>query len=61
MQDVEDARALRSAIIDQFEAASLPDLSDEERINMLTFVVVSSTLEWCCCAPADEENSPTLL
>lgn len=40
LKEVDDARSLRSAIVDKFEAASLPSLSDEERIDLLTFVVV---------------------
>ncbi len=40
LKDVDDARALRAAIVATFEAASLPSLTDEERVNLLTFVVV---------------------
>ncbi|EKX34558.1 hypothetical protein GUITHDRAFT_98053 [Guillardia theta CCMP2712] len=40
LKDINDAKRLRSAIIDKFESASLPNLTDEERRELLSFVVV---------------------
>lgn len=40
MQEIEDAQRIRRSVIDCFERASLPDLSDEERKRILQFVVV---------------------
>lgn len=40
MQEVEDAQKIRRTVIDCFERASLPNLSDEERNRVLQFVVV---------------------
>ncbi|KAK9267642.1 hypothetical protein L1049_010073 [Liquidambar formosana] len=40
MQEVEDAQAIRRTVIDCFEKASLPTVSDEERKKMLHFVIV---------------------
>lgn len=40
MQEVEHAQNIRKAVIDCFERASLPNLSDEERKRILHFVVV---------------------
>ncbi|KAJ9566563.1 hypothetical protein OSB04_002529, partial [Centaurea solstitialis] len=39
-QEVEDAQKIRRKVIDCFEKASLPDMSDDERKRMLQFVVV---------------------
>lgn len=40
LQEVEDAQKIRRKIVDCFERASLPNLSDEERKKILHFVVV---------------------
>lgn len=40
MQEVEDAQEIRRTVIDSFEKASLPELSDDERKKILHFVVV---------------------
>ncbi|KAJ8761611.1 hypothetical protein K2173_004387 [Erythroxylum novogranatense] len=40
LKEVEDAQAIRRSVIDNFEKASLPNLSDEERKRILHFVVV---------------------
>ncbi|XP_010455838.1 PREDICTED: external alternative NAD(P)H-ubiquinone oxidoreductase B2, mitochondrial [Camelina sativa] len=40
LKEVEDAQKIRKTVIDSFEKASLPDLSDEERKRILHFVVV---------------------
>uniref|UniRef100_A0A7S1TJV9 FAD/NAD(P)-binding domain-containing protein n=1 Tax=Erythrolobus australicus TaxID=1077150 RepID=A0A7S1TJV9_9RHOD len=40
LKDVDDARRLRRSIIDQFERANTPGISEEERIRLLTFVIV---------------------
>lgn len=40
MQEVEHAQRIRRSVIDCFERASLPSLSDEERKRILHFVVV---------------------
>ncbi|XP_065877763.1 external alternative NAD(P)H-ubiquinone oxidoreductase B2, mitochondrial [Euphorbia lathyris] len=40
LKEVEDAQKIRRAVIDSFEKASLPNLSDEERKRILHFVVV---------------------
>lgn len=40
MQEVEDAQKIRQTVIDCFERASLPSLSEEERKRILHFVVV---------------------
>ena len=37
---MDDARRLRNRIVNQFEAAALPNLTDAQRIALLTFVVV---------------------
>lgn len=39
LKGVADARAVRKGVLDCFAAASVPDLSDEERGRRLTFVV----------------------
>lgn len=39
-QEVEDAQKIRRTVIDNFEKASLPNLSNEERKRILHFVVV---------------------
>ncbi|EEF37704.1 external alternative NAD(P)H-ubiquinone oxidoreductase B2, mitochondrial [Ricinus communis] len=40
LKEVEDAQKIRRNVIDSFEKASLPNLSDEERKRILHFVVV---------------------
>lgn len=40
LQEIEDAQKIRRTIVDCFERASLPNLSDEERKKILHFVVV---------------------
>lgn len=40
MQEVEDAQRIRRSVIDCFEQAALPDLSEEEKRKNLHFVVV---------------------
>ncbi|KAG7553016.1 FAD/NAD(P)-binding domain [Arabidopsis thaliana x Arabidopsis arenosa] len=40
LKEVEDAQRIRKTVIDSFEKASLPELSDEERKRILHFVVV---------------------
>lgn len=40
MQAVEDALRIRQSVIDCFERASLPSVSDEERRRILHFVIV---------------------
>lgn len=40
LQEVEDALRIRRTVIDCFERASLPSVSDEERKRILHFVVV---------------------
>ncbi|KAD4982349.1 hypothetical protein E3N88_19020 [Mikania micrantha] len=40
LKEVEDAQKIRRTVIDCFEKASLPTLSDDERKRMLQFVVV---------------------
>lgn len=40
MQEVEDAQRIRRTVIDCFERASLPNITDEERQIILQFVVV---------------------
>ncbi|XVE66248.1 hypothetical protein DITRI_Ditri08aG0065200 [Diplodiscus trichospermus] len=40
LKEVEDAQKLRNTVIDCFERASLPSVSDEERKRILHFVVV---------------------
>ena len=40
MQEVEDAQRIRRTVIDCFEKAVLPGLTDEERKTILHFVIV---------------------
>lgn len=40
MQEIEDAQRIRRTVIDCFERASLPNLTDEERKRILHFVIV---------------------
>jgi NADH dehydrogenase FAD-containing subunit len=42
LRQVEDARRVRTSIINCFERANLPGLSDEERIRNLTFAVIGA-------------------
>lgn len=40
MQEVDDALGIRKKVIDAFERASLPSISEEEKKRILHFVVV---------------------
>ncbi|MFN8392097.1 MAG: FAD-dependent oxidoreductase [Bdellovibrionota bacterium] len=40
LKDIPDARALRSKIIECFDQANAPDLTEEERRNLLDFVII---------------------
>lgn len=40
LQELEDAEKIRQSVIDCFETASLPHLSDDEKRHMLSFLVV---------------------
>lgn len=40
VQEIEDAQRIRRTVIDCFERASLPSVSEEERKRILHFVVV---------------------
>eukprot|EP00535_Pseudo-nitzschia_heimii_P007885 CAMPEP_0197175566 /NCGR_PEP_ID=MMETSP1423-20130617/1752_1 /TAXON_ID=476441 /ORGANISM="Pseudo-nitzschia heimii, Strain UNC1101" /LENGTH=682 /DNA_ID=CAMNT_0042624755 /DNA_START=272 /DNA_END=2320 /DNA_ORIENTATION=- len=42
LKQVEDARRIRTSIVNCFERANLPDMSEEERINNLTFAVIGA-------------------
>jgi NADH dehydrogenase FAD-containing subunit len=42
LKQVEDARRIRTAIVNCFERANLPHLTDEERQNALTFAVIGA-------------------
>ena len=42
LRQVEDARRIRRAIVNCFEKASLPEWSDEERNQLLTFAVIGA-------------------
>ena len=42
LKSIPDARRIKSAIINCFERANLPNLSDDERINCLTFAVIGA-------------------
>lgn len=42
LRQVEDARRIRTAIVNCFERANLPSLTDEERENNLTFAVIGA-------------------
>ena len=42
LNQVEDARRIRTAIVNCFERANLPNLSDEERSDNLTFAVIGA-------------------
>ena len=42
LKQVDDARRVRTAIINCFERASLPNLTDEERDEILTFAVIGA-------------------
>lgn len=39
LKDITDARKIRSRVIECFERACLPSTTDEERKNLLSFVV----------------------
>ena len=42
LKQVEDARRIRTAIVNCFERANIPSLSDEERLKNLTFAVIGA-------------------
>lgn len=42
LKSIPDARRIKSAIVNCFERANLPNLSDDERINCLTFAVIGA-------------------
>lgn len=42
LKQVEDARRIRTAIVNCFERANLPHMSDEERIHNLTFAIIGA-------------------
>lgn len=42
LKQVEDARRIRTAIVNCFERANLPGMSEEERVNNLTFAVIGA-------------------
>ena len=42
LKQVEDARRIRTAIVNCFERANLPNLNDDERRRILTFAVIGA-------------------
>lgn len=42
LKQVEDARRIRTAIINCFERANLPSLSDDQRVAVLTFAIIGA-------------------
>lgn len=42
LKQVEDAKKIRNAIVNCFERANIPGISDEEKINTLTFAVIGA-------------------
>lgn len=42
LRQVEDARRIRTAIVNCFERANLPRMTDEERIHSLTFTIIGA-------------------
>ena len=42
LKEVEDARRIRTAIVNCFERANLPDLTDEEKVKNLTFAIIGA-------------------
>ena len=42
LKQIEDARRIRTAIVNCFERANLPSLSEEEKKNTLTFAVIGA-------------------
>lgn len=42
LKQVEDAQRIRTAIVNCFERANLPSLTDEQRVNDLTFAVIGA-------------------
>ena len=42
LKQVEDAQRIRNAIVNCFERANLPNLTDEERGSVLTFCVIGA-------------------
>jgi len=47
LKDVDDARTLRRSILNKFEEANIPGLSEEERARLLTFVIVGGGPTGC--------------
>jgi NADH dehydrogenase FAD-containing subunit len=42
LKEIEDARRIRTAIVNCFERANLPVMTDEERVKTLTFAVIGA-------------------
>jgi NADH dehydrogenase FAD-containing subunit len=42
LKQIEDARRIRTSIVNLFERANLPSLTDEEKKNILTFAVIGA-------------------
>lgn len=42
LKQVEDARRIRTAIVNLFERANLPGLTDDEKKKILTFAVIGA-------------------
>ena len=42
LKQIEDARRIRTAIVNLFERANLPNLSEEQRKEILTFAVIGA-------------------
>lgn len=42
LKEIQDAKAIRTKIVNCFERANMPTLTDEERRNLLTFAVVGA-------------------
>jgi len=47
LKEISDARGLRRAIVERFELASFPDISQEEKYRLLSFVVVGGGPTGC--------------
>ena len=47
LKQVEDARRIRAAIVNCFERANIPSLTDEERRGILTFAVIGAGASTC--------------
>ncbi len=42
LKQIDDAQRIRTAIVNLFERANLPGLSDEQRQSILTFAVIGA-------------------